>query len=62
MNVGSGFSDYDRNNFWKHPEDVIGRIVSVKYKEETKNKDGGISIQFPVFESVRFDKTEPSYN
>lgn len=62
VNVGSGFSDNDRKRIWKHPEDVIGKIVSVKYKEETKNKDGGISIQFPVFETVRFDKNEPSYH
>lgn len=62
VNVGSGFSDDDRKYFWKHPEDVIGHIISVKYKEETKNKDGGISIQFPIYEAVRFDKNEPSYN
>ena len=62
VNVGSGFSDSDRKHFWQHPEDVIGKIISVKYKEETKNKDGKISIQFPVFEAVRFDKSEPSYN
>lgn len=62
VRVGSGFSDDDRKHFWTHPEDVIDHIVSVKYKEETTNKDGGISIQFPVFETVRFDKDEPSYN
>lgn len=62
VNVGSGFSDEDRKRIWQHPEDIIGKIITVKYKEETKNKDGGISIQFPVFESVRFDKNEPSYN
>lgn len=62
VRVGSGFSDDDRQHFWKTPEDVVGKIVSVKYKEETSNKDGGISIQFPVFECVRFDKDEPSYN
>lgn len=62
VNVGSGFSDEDRKRIWQHTEDVIGKIISVKYKEETKNKDGGISIQFPVFETVRFDKNEPSYN
>ena len=45
-----------------NPKNVVGHIISVKYKEETKNKDGGISIQFPVFECVRFDKDEPSYN
>lgn len=62
VRVGSGFSDADRKHFWLHPEDIVGHIVSVKYKEETSNKDGGISIQFPVFEAVRFDKDEPSYN
>lgn len=62
VNVGSGFSDEDRKRIWQHPEDVIDKIITVKYKEETKNKDGGISIQFPVFEAVRFDKNEPSYN
>lgn len=62
VNVGSGFSDIDRKHFWTHQEDIVGKIVTVKYKEETKNKNGGISIQFPVFESVRFDKSEPSYN
>lgn len=62
VNIGTGFSDGDRKQIWQHPEDVIGKIIGVKYKEETKNKDGGISIQFPVFEAVRFDKNEPSYN
>lgn len=62
VNVGSGFSDECRKRIWKHPEEVLGKIISVKYKEETKNKDGGISIQFPVFETVRFDKNKTSYN
>lgn len=62
VNVGTGFSDEDRKRIWQHPENIIGKIISVKYKEETKNKDGGVSIQFPVFEAVRFDKNEPSYN
>ncbi len=62
VNIGSGFSDDDRKRIWQHPEDVIGKIITVKYKEETKNKDGGKSIQFPVFETIRFDKNEPSYN
>lgn len=62
VNIGSGFSDEDRKRMWQYPEDVIGKIITVKYKEETKNKDGGTSIQFPVFEAIRFDKNEPSYN
>lgn len=62
INVGTGFSDSKREQFWLNPGEVVGRIVTIKYKEETKNKNGGLSLQFPVFETVRFDKTEPSYN
>lgn len=61
LKVGSGFSDEDRIKYWKDPDSIVGKIVTVKYKEETKNKDGGISIQFPVFICVRFDKNEESY-
>lgn len=62
LKVGSGFSDEQRINYWENREDLAGHIVTVKYKEETKNKDGGLSVQFPVFEGFRFDKDEPSYN
>lgn len=62
VNVGSGFSDEQRRYYWEHPDEIVGHIISCKYKEETTNKDGGISIQFPVFEGVRFDKDEESYN
>jgi len=62
VNVGSGFSDEQRKYYYEHPNEVVGKIVTVKYKEETKNKNGGISIQFPVFQTVRFDKSESSYN
>lgn len=62
VRVGAGFSDENRDFYWKNPAEIKGRIVSVQYKEETHNKKGGISIQFPVFECVRCDKTMASYN
>lgn len=62
LGVGSGFTDEQRNYYWNHPEDIVGKIVQIKFKGETKNKNGGISVQFPIFEIVRLDKTEPSYN
>jgi DNA ligase-1 len=62
VGVGSGFSDEQRNYYYNNPNEIVGKIVTVKYKEETKNKNGGISIQFPVLQCVRFDKNEPSYN
>lgn len=60
--VGSGFTDEQRDFYWNNPDEIIGKIIQVKYKEESENKDGGLSLQFPIFECVRNDKTEPSYN
>ena len=57
-----GFTDEMRDYYWNNPNEIIGKIVEVKYKNETKNKQGGLSVQFPTFITIRNDKTEPSYN
>lgn len=60
--IGSGLSDEQRVNYWKNPEELIGKIVQVKFKEETMDKKTGLkSLQFPVFQYLREEKTEPSY-
>jgi DNA ligase-1 len=56
LRVGSGFTDEQRDYYWNNPDEIINKIITVKYKEETKNKNGGVSLQFPVFQCVRFDK------
>ena len=56
VDVGSGFNDSQREYFTKHPEEIVGKIVSVKYKEETQNKDGGKSLQFPVYMGILIDR------
>jgi len=64
VNCGSGFSDEQREYYWNNPDEIIGKICTIKYKEKTKNKEGKESIQFPTLVCVRNqnDKTEPSYN
>lgn len=62
LGIGSGFTDEQREYYWKHPDEIIGKIVSVKYFRESKNKDGGLSVSFPIYRSIRTDKDEPSYN
>lgn len=63
VNVGSGFTDEERKNFWENREDIIGRIIEVKYKEITTDKKTGLeSLQFPVFCGLREIGKEPSYN
>ena len=61
LGVGGGFTDEQRIRFWEHPEEIIGKIVMVKYKTESNNRDGGTSLQFPTFVCVREDKDEVSY-
>ncbi len=58
----SGFTDEQRELYYSNPDLIVGKIVQVKYKEESKNRDGGISLQFPTFCCLRDDKAEPSYN
>ena len=62
VNVGSGFSKLQREEFWKNKEMFIGSIIKVQYFEESQNADGKYSLRFPVFIELRPDKREPSYN
>ena len=62
VNVGSGFSDDQRREFWGNKENLIGTLCEVKYKDISSDKSkGGKSLQFPIFVGLRTDKTEVSY-
>ena len=52
VQVGSGFSQEQRRLYYKHPEQIIGRTVTVQYFEETQNQDGGYSLRFPVIKAI----------
>jgi len=58
-NVGSGLTDSDRDMFWKHRDDVIGRIVEVRADAITQNQEttDEWSLRFPRF--LRFRGFEP---
>lgn len=54
--VGSGFTDEQRYEIWEMQEAFLHKLVEVKYKDITNNKETGLaSLQFPVF--VRFRDT-----
>ena len=61
VKVGSGFSDWHRNEIWQNQIYYIGKIVEIQYFEETKNDKGGVSLRFPIFKEVRFDKLTADY-
>ena len=54
VNVGSGFSDAQRKQYWK--ENLVDKIVAVKYNARIKNKQGEESLFLPVFVEIRDDK------
>ena len=52
VNVGSGFSDSDRDSFWKASDRLHGQVVEVRADAVTQNQDGTYSLRFPRF--IRF--------
>lgn len=63
VNVGSGWSDYEREYYWANKDDYIGRILEIKYKDETTDKYTGLpSLQYPIRVCVREFGKEVSYN
>ena len=57
VKVGSGWSQEQREMYWKNPELIRNKIIEVRYFEETENKQGGKSLRFPTLSRVRHDKT-----
>ena len=54
VSVGSGFNDAQRKNYWK--ENILDKIVAIKYNSRIKNKLGNESLFLPVFIEIRDDK------
>jgi DNA ligase-1 len=51
VNVGSGFTDQQRDEFWSCRVD--GQVVEVRADAVTQNQDGTYSLRFPRFKAFR---------
>lgn len=49
VNVGSGFSDSDRDSYWAGRQEMVNQIVEVRADVITQNQDGSYSLRFPRF-------------
>jgi DNA ligase-1 len=52
VSVGSGWSLEQRRYYKEHPEELVGKTITVQYFEETTDKDGNLSLRFPVCKCV----------
>ena len=62
FNVSSGLTEEQRIDIWENQDNYIGKIIEIKYFEETTNKEGGRSLRFPVVLGFRDDKTVEDIN
>ena len=56
VKVGSGFSQEQRMQYMN--EDIVGKLITVQYFEETHNDKGGISLRFPTVKHIYDGKRE----
>jgi len=51
--VGSGFTISERMKYYNNKEDILGKIITVKYFEKTKE-----SLRFPVYKGIYGEKRD----
>jgi DNA ligase-1 len=56
VNVGSGYTDVERKDYWDNRADVIGKTAVVMADAITLNQNGTYSLRFPRFKEFRYDK------
>lgn len=52
VQVGSGFSIEQRRYYYQHPNELIGKQVTVQYFQESRDQNGGYSLRFPVIKAI----------
>lgn len=58
VQVGSGFSIEQRQYYYQYPEDILNKVITVQYFEESQNQLGEYSLRFPVIKTIHGDKRD----
>jgi len=56
VSVGSGFSLNERQYFYDNPAEILNKIITVKYFQETQNQTGNWSLRFPTIKVIHGTK------
>ena len=48
VGVGSGWTIEQREQYFNHPEEIVGKKITVQFFEKTKDQNGKSSLRFPV--------------
>ena len=56
VRVGSGFTIEQRQYFMKNPGDILNKVITVQYFEESQNQNGEYSLRFPVLKVIHGDE------
>lgn len=52
VRVGSGWTIEERRRYYKNPEQIIGKVITVQYFSESFNEKGEISLRFPTIKAI----------
>lgn len=52
VGVGTGLSLAQRKRWYEHPEEIIGKTITVKYFSEVQDQNGNYSLRFPVLKYI----------
>lgn len=52
VQVGSGFSQDQKRHYYQHPEEILGKTITVQFFEETTDQNGNHSLRFPVIKAI----------
>lgn len=55
VHVGSGLTKEQRKEWFASPNNIIGKTICVKYFQESKDKEGNLSLRFPTLKFVYED-------
>lgn len=58
VNVGTGLSLEQRKRWLEHPEEIIGKQITVKFFEEMQDQNGNWSLRFPVLKYIYNEKRD----